>query len=57
VVAIAVALPVVLLVAWVIGQLARWLLRGRVKLTTATVIVLSMLGISGGDAVRRAGLR
>ena len=47
-VAIAIALPVVLLAAYVIGQLAIWLLRGRVKLTTATTIVLSVLGISGG---------
>ena len=48
VVAIAIALPVVLLAAYLIGQLARWLLRGRVQLSTATTIVLSVLGISGG---------
>lgn len=46
--AIAVALPVVLLAAYLIGQLARFLLRGRVQLSTATTIVLSVLGISGG---------
>jgi len=48
VVAIAVALPIVLLAAYLIGQLARRLLRGRVKLATATTIVLSVLGISAG---------
>ena len=48
VVTIAIALPVVLLAAYLIGQLARWLLRGRVKLSAATTIVLSVLGISGG---------
>ncbi|MET0865316.1 MAG: ATP-binding protein [Nakamurella sp.] len=45
---IAIALPVVLLAAYLIGQLARWLLRGRVKLSIATTIVLAVLGISGG---------
>ena len=45
---IAIALPVVLLAAYLIGQLARWLLRGRVKLSIATTVVLSVLGISGG---------
>ncbi|MEP6561146.1 MAG: ATP-binding protein [Nakamurella sp.] len=45
---IAIALPVVLLVAYLIGQLARWLLRGRVRLSTASTIVLSVLGLSGG---------
>jgi hypothetical protein len=48
VVAIAISLPVVLLAAYLIGQLARWLLRGRVQLATATPIVLSVLGISAG---------
>jgi len=48
VVAIAIALPVVLLAAFLIGQLARLLLRGRVQLSTATTIVLSVLGISAG---------
>jgi hypothetical protein len=48
VVQIAIALPVLLLVATVIGQVARWLLRGRVQLATATTVVLSVLGISGG---------
>ena len=54
VVQIAIALPVLLLVAYVIGQLARWLLRGRVTLSTASTIVLSVLGISIGMLV--AGL-
>ena len=53
-IAIAIALPVVLLAAYLIGQLARRLLRGRVKLTTATTIVLSVVGISLGMLV--AGL-
>jgi MFS family permease len=48
VVAIAISLPVVLLAAYIIGQLARWLLRGRVQLATATTIVLSVFGISAG---------
>src|SRR6187549_2760423 len=54
VVAIAISLPVVLLAAYLIGQLARWLLRGRVQLATATTIVLSVVGISAGMLV--AGL-
>lgn len=54
VVTIAIALPVVLLAAYLIGQLARLLLRGRVQLSTATTIVLSVLGISAGLLV--AGL-
>jgi hypothetical protein len=45
---LALALPVLLLAAYLIGQLARWLLRGRVTLTTATTVVISVLGISGG---------
>lgn len=49
--AIAVALPVWLLVAYLIGQLARWLLRGRVRLSTSTTTVIAVLGISGGLAV------
>lgn len=48
VIVVAVALPVVLLVAFLLGQLARWLLRGRVRLATATTTVLAVLGISGG---------
>ncbi len=54
VVQIAIALPVLLLVAYVIGQLARWLLRGRATLSTASTIVLSVLGLSIGMLV--AGL-
>lgn len=54
VVAIAISLPVVLLAAYLIGQFARWLLRGRVQLTTPTTIVLSVVGISAGMLV--AGL-
>jgi hypothetical protein len=54
VVAIAIALPVVLLAAFLIGQLARLLLRGRVLLSTASTIVLSVLGISAGMLI--AGL-
>ena len=54
VVQIAIALPVLLLVAYLLGQLARWLLRGRVALSTASTIVLSVVGISLGMLV--AGL-
>lgn len=46
--AIAVALPLWLLVAYLIGQLARWLLRGRVRLSTSTTTVIGVLGVSGG---------
>lgn len=46
--AIAVALPVWLLVAYLIGRLARWLLRGRVRLPTSSTTVIAVLGISGG---------
>lgn len=48
VIAIAVALPVWLLVVYLIGQLARWLLRGRVRLSTSSTTVIAVLGISGG---------
>ncbi len=51
---IAITMPIVLLVAYLVGQLARWLLRGRVRLSTATTIVLSVLGISVGMLI--AGL-
>ncbi|WP_420120718.1 helix-turn-helix domain-containing protein [Nakamurella sp.] len=46
--AIAVALPSWLLVAYLIGQLARWLLRGRVTLSTSATTVIAVLGVSGG---------
>lgn len=46
--AIAVALPLWLLVAYLIGQLARWLLRGRVSLSTSATTVIAVLGVSGG---------
>ncbi len=48
VIAIAVALPIWLLTAYLIGQLARWLLRGRVRLSPSTTTVIAVLGISGG---------
>ena len=54
VVTIAVTLPIALLSAYIVGQLARWLLRGRVRLSTATTIVLSAIGISLGMLI--AGL-
>ena len=53
-VTIAIALPIALLAAYIVGQLARWLLRGRVRLSTATTIVLSVIGISLGMLI--AGL-
>ncbi|MGB7961991.1 MAG: ATP-binding protein [Propionicimonas sp.] len=46
--AVALALPVILLVAWFFGAIARWLLRGRAKLGAATSIVISILGTSLG---------
>jgi hypothetical protein len=48
VVAIAIALPVVLLAAYIIGRVARLLLRGRVQVSSSTTTVLSVLGISSG---------
>lgn len=48
VVEVALALPVVLLVAYLLGRLARWLLRGRVRLTASTATVLAVFGLSGG---------
>lgn len=46
--AVAAALPIALLVAWLLGSLARWLLRGRAKLGIAPSIVISILGTSLG---------
>ena len=54
VVTIAITLPIALLAAYIVGQLARLLLRGRVRLATATTIVLSVIGISLGMLI--AGL-
>ena len=48
VIQVALALPVVLLAAYVLGRLARWLLRGRVRLSASTTTVLAVLGLSGG---------
>ena len=45
---VSLALPVVLLTAYILGRLARWLLRGRVRLSTSTTTVLAVLGLSGG---------
>jgi uncharacterized membrane protein YeaQ/YmgE (transglycosylase-associated protein family) len=45
---IAAALPIVLLVAWVFGAIARWLLRGRARLGVATSIVISIIGTAAG---------
>lgn len=47
-VTVALSLPVVLLAAYLTGLAARWLLRGRVRLSTSTTIVLSVLGMSIG---------
>lgn len=52
----ALAIPVVVLVAFVIGHLARWVLRGRVQLRTSTTTVLSILGISGGMLIAGLGV-
>lgn len=48
VILVALALPVELLLAYLLGRLARRLLRGRVRLSTATTTVLAVLGLSGG---------
>lgn len=45
---IAAALPIVLLVAWAFGSIARWLLSGRARLGVATSIVISILGTALG---------
>lgn len=44
----AVALPGVLLGAWILSSIARWMLRGRAKLRTDTSIVITMLSTSVG---------
>ena len=54
VVTIAITLPIALLAAYIVGQWARLLLGGRVRLSTATTIVLSVIGISLGMLI--AGL-
>ena len=46
--AVAAALPIVLVVGWLLGSLARWLLRGRAKLGMATSIVIAIIGTSLG---------
>ena len=45
---VALALPVELLLAYLLGRLARWLLRRRVRLSASTATVLAVLGLSGG---------
>jgi hypothetical protein len=50
----ALALPVVLVVAWFFGAVARWVLRGRARLGTAVSIVISILGTSVGLLVAGA---
>jgi uncharacterized membrane protein YeaQ/YmgE (transglycosylase-associated protein family) len=51
---ISIALVLALLVAWLFGSIARWLLRGRAKLGTATSIVISILGSAIGLLVAGA---
>ncbi|MFZ1282678.1 MAG: RNA-binding domain-containing protein [Propionicimonas sp.] len=46
--AIALSLPVILLQGWILGTIARWLLRGRARLGVATTVVISILGTSAG---------
>ncbi|WP_307293518.1 AlbA family DNA-binding domain-containing protein [Microbacterium natoriense] len=43
-----IGLPVMLLIAFLIGQIARWIVRRRITLTTPTTVVLSVLGLSLG---------
>lgn len=47
-IAVALALPILLLIAYALSMVARWLLRGRVRLSAATATVLAVIGISGG---------
>lgn len=42
------ALVLVLVLAWVFGSIARWLLRGRAQLNTTTCMVLSIVGTAIG---------
>ena len=42
------ALPIVLLVAWAFGAIARWMLRGRARLGVATSIVIAIIGTAIG---------
>lgn len=51
---VAVALLVILAVGLVFGALARWLLRGRAQLDTATTIVLAIAGSAVGLAIAGA---
>lgn len=46
--AVAAALPLLLLVAWLFGTIARWVLRGRARLGVAPSIVIAILGSSAG---------
>lgn len=46
--AVSLMLVLVLLVAWLLGSFARWLLRGRARLGTAASVVMSILGAALG---------
>lgn len=46
--AVGATLVIALVVAWLFGSCARWLLRNRAKLGTATSIVISILGSAAG---------
>lgn len=48
VLSVALALPLALLVAWVFGSIAQWMLRGRARLGVASLIVTAVLGTSVG---------
>lgn len=49
--AVAAALVVAVLIAWVFGEVARRLWRGRARLGVATSIVISILGMAAGLAI------
>lgn len=51
---LAVGLPLILTVAWCLATVARWILRSRAKLGTATAIIVTMLAASIGLVI--AGL-
>lgn len=46
--AVAAALPLVVLDGWLLGSLARWLLRGRARLGMATAIIIAILATALG---------
>ncbi len=46
--AVGISLVLAVLMAWLFGEVARWLLRGRARLGRSAAIVISMLGMAAG---------